>query len=156
MKKINFTTQTDEFLKKTLQYFCLQMPEDEKGNFLRGEAVQRLTDYQNMLAAEEDRRVKAIFHRTGDPTLGEYVFIGLNGRAYQIPYDLEVVVPESVLRVADDARVTQFKQGGKTSAGNVSYTTYDHRVYPYTLIEYIDPESLLIPEFKNKDKESDK
>lgn len=154
MKKINFATQTDEFLKKTLAYFCLQLPEDNKGNFIRGEAVQRLTDYQNMMAAEEDRRVKVIFHRTGDPTLGEYVFIGLNGRAYQIPYDVEVVLPESVVRVADDARVTQFKQSGKTEQGNVRYTSFDHKVYPYTMVEYLDPESMLIPEFKNENKES--
>ena len=149
MKKINFAMQTDEMLKKYLTYYCLQIPQDEKGTFLRGDAVQRLLAYQDMLANEEDRRIKVIFHRTGDETAGDYVLLVLNGTPYQFPYDQEVVLPESVVKIADHAVITKYKQAGGSATGNVAYNSFEHRMYPYTIIEYMDEEGkMVLPEDK--------
>lgn len=155
MKKINFGTETDTRLKKYLEHYCLAIPEDEKGRFLRGDAVQLLVEYQKMLTAEEDRRMKVVFHRTGDQTQGEYVFVGLNGRGYQIPYDTEVVLPESVVRVCDDAKVTTFKQSDAPSYGRIDRKSFEHSTAPYTFIEWMDEEGMMLPE-DEEDKKSAK
>jgi len=141
MKKVNFVQQTDAALYKFLKHYCLEVPENEKGQLIRGEAQKILTDYQNMLMTEEDRRVKVVFHKTGDPTQGEYVFIGHNGRGYQIPFDQEVVLPESVVRVCDDAVITTFKQSAKSSMGEIVHDSFEHKLYPYTIIAFMDLEA---------------
>lgn len=156
MKRINFAVETNERLIKYLEHYCLTIPEDAKGNLIRGEAISTLTSYQDRLASEEDRRMKVLFHRTGDQTQGEYVFIGHNGVGYQVPYDMEVVLPESVVRVCDDAVVTTFKQSGVASNGNIRHETKEHRVAPYTFIEWMDEEGMMIPEDRVAPKKSSK
>ena len=141
MKKINFTKETDVNLYKYLKHYCLDVPETEKGKLIRGEAVSILTEYQEMLMNEEDRRVKVVFHKTGDPTQGEYVFIGLNGRGYQIPFEKEVVLPQSVIEVADNAVVTTYKQSARSSFGEITHDSFEHKLYPYTIISFMETES---------------
>ena len=141
MKKINFAAQTDSELYKYLKHYCLEVPENEKGKLVRGEAVDILTKYQEMLRNEEDRRMKVIFHKSGDPTQGEYVFIGHNGRGYQIPFDKEVVLPESVVRVCDDAVVVTYKQAATSSMGQITHDSFKHKLYPYTILSFVDTEN---------------
>jgi len=143
MKKINFTKETDVNLHKYLKNYCLDVPTDEKGKLIRGEAVRTLSSYQELLANEEDRRVKVIFHKTGDPTQGAYVFIGHNGIGYQIPFDKEFVLPMSVVKVADDARVTTFKQSARSTLGDIVHDSFEHKLYPYTIIEFMDTEDMM-------------
>ncbi len=150
MKKINFTSQTDSELYKYLKHYCLEVPETDKGKLIRAEAVKSLTSYQAMLDGEEDRRVKVTFHKSGDPTQGEYVFIGLNGRGYQVPFDTSVVLPESVVKVCDDAVVTTFKQSTASSLGQIVHDTFSHKLYPYTIIEYMDEEGMMAHDEKLK------
>ena len=133
MKKINFQKLPDVELYKYLKHYCLLVPQDENGKLIRGEAVQQLIQYQLQLEAEEDRRMK-------------YVVIGLNGRGYQIPFDKEVVLPESVVRVCDDAVVTSFKQSDKSSLGKIVHDSFEHKTYPYTILEYMDAEGMMLPE----------
>ena len=144
MKKINFQTLPDAELYGFLKHYCLEVPENEKGKLIREQAVRTLIGYQNMLASEEDRRVKVIFHKTGDPTQGEYVFIGLNGRGYQIPFDREVVLPESVVRVCDDSKVTTFKQSATSHMGEIVHDSFEHNLYPYTILEFMDDEGMMV------------
>jgi len=92
------------------------------------------------LRNEEDRRVKVIFHKSGDPTQGEYVFIGHNGRGYQIPFDKEVVLPESAVRVCDDAIVVTYKQSATSTMGQITHDSFQHKLYPYTILSFVDTE----------------
>lgn len=143
MKKVNFQNLPDTELYKFLRNYCLEVPENDKGKLVRGEAIQSLLSYQEMLISEEDRRMKVVFHKSGDPAQGEYVFIGLNGRGYQIPFDKEVVLPESVVRVCDDAKTTTFKQSSNSSLGQISHDSFEHKLFPYTIVEFMDNESIM-------------
>ena len=140
MKKINFASKTDAELYAYLRNYCLAVPENEKGKLIRDTAMRALISYQEMLMNEEDRRVKVLFHKTGDPTQGEYVFIGHNGKGYQIPFDKEVVLPESVVKVCDDAVVTTYKQSTLSDTDNIIHDTFDHKLYPYTVIDFMEEE----------------
>lgn len=146
MKKIKFQQKPDTELYKYLTTYCLEVPQNEKGELIRGEAVKSLNAYQEMLANEEDRRVKVIFHKTGDPTQGHYVFVGLNGRGYQIPFDKDVVLPSSVVRVCDDAVVARFEQSGGIDKGRVAQHVTYQKLYPYTILEYMDEEIMMTAE----------
>lgn len=157
MKKVNFASETDVNLYKYLRHYCLAVPENEKGKLIRAEAISVLTQYQDMLMAEEDRRIKVIFHKTGDPTQGEYVFIGHNGRGYQIPFDKEVVLPESVVKVADDAVVTTFKQSARSTLGDIHHDSFEHKLYPYTILQYMEDEGqMTMGEEETSDKKKKK
>lgn len=143
MQKINFASKTDADLRRYLKNYCLVIPENEKGKLIREGALRALIDYQNMLLAEEDRRVKVVFHKTGDPAQGDYVFIGHNGRGYQIPFEKEVVIPESVARVCDDAMVTTYKQSALSTTDDIIHDSFHHKLYPYTVIELMDTSNIM-------------
>lgn len=149
MKKHNFAKMPNEDMRKFMKHYCLDIPEDKRGNLIRAEAIKILTDYQDMLSKEEDRRVKVIFHRTGDSTQGSYVFIGHNGKGIQIPFDTEVVLSESALKVVDDAVITKYEQSRSPSSGQLVYEERHKQIYPYTKIEYMDAEGMMVPDMED-------
>ena len=143
MKKLTFVTMTDAKLYEYLKTYCLEVPQNEKGQLIRGDAVKLLMECQDNMAATEDRRVKVIFHKTGDPAQGNSALIGLNGRMYQAPFDAEVVLPESVVRVADLSVLHKYREAANSRRGEVAYEEYTVKLYPYTIVEFMDAEGMM-------------
>lgn len=48
-------------------------------------------------------RVKIVIDESGNPKDSQYVFVSINGRAYQIRRGVEVEVPVEILNVLNDA-----------------------------------------------------
>jgi len=99
------------------------MMEDEEGNV---EEIKK--------SADEDRQlVKVIFHSKDEQDI-PYVFIGLNGKSFYFPRDIEITLPRMLLRVVDDAIETKFIPR-KTSDGRIVYDERRVQRFPYTRMD---------------------
>lgn len=149
MKKVNFSQETDARLKKFLDHYCLPISENEDGSFIRRDAIQSLTEYQDKLSKEEDRLSKVIFHKTGEINQAPYIIVNVGHRRFTIPYEKEVVVTKKILNVINDCVVEDFSQTDKSRvAGDIEYETSYHKRFPYTFIEYMhdEDEGMSLPE----------
>jgi hypothetical protein len=69
--------------------------------FNRGEVVNSVREYlKNSGLYKKTKRV--IFHNTAEKS-GDAVVVGLNGKLYHYPRDVEVDVPEEVLAIVDES-----------------------------------------------------
>lgn len=75
----------------------------------------------------EYRRIK--FHSKSDKNQTDDIILSLNGETLLIQRDKEIVLPESFLRVADEATYNQYKAG--TGSRKVASRV---RLYPYDMI----------------------
>lgn len=140
--KINFQTLKDEALADQLIMRGLDVPLDENGRIMRKVAINRIIKWEDdAKPLDQFRKMRVVFHRTGREEENQYVFLSLNGVAYQIPYEREVALPEPVIRsCCDDAimTVSEFK-GMDLESGKAIYNERNVHTVPYTFLGYIEP-----------------
>lgn len=134
VEKPNYTKFKNEELTDELFQRKLDIPLNDDGKLIRKHALQMLIawDEAHPEKYRKDPKVRVIFSRPQGEE-GKYLFIGLNGRGYQIPYNVEVVLPASVVRVADDAiaESSEYTEGpdGRRFTGKLR-----EQCAPYTFI----------------------
>jgi hypothetical protein len=75
--------------------------------------------------------LRVVFHNTNEQDL-PYVFIGLNGRAFYIPKDREVMIPKELLQVINDSIEIRMKPFRKRD-GSMGYSEQMIQRFPYTV-----------------------
>lgn len=136
--KKNFVIMSDTELMNELIDRNLDIPMDD-GKLIRNAAIKSLTKRaKQSTPLSAYRRMRVIFHRTGKEAESPYVFMSLNGTAFQAPYEVEVSLPEPVIRTCIDAAVvtnydmTDFNQ----NTGSTNYVEKVLRAVPYTFLGY--------------------
>lgn len=156
MKRVNFTLETDDRLRKFLDHYCLEVPVNEEGKLIRVDAVKALTEYQNTMASKENRLYKAVFHRTGEVNQAPYIIVNVGYKRYTIPYEVEVVINDAIKRVIDDAVIESYEQTpkSKSAIGELTYETTHKKRFPYTMLGMANEEGegMSIPEEQNSKK----
>lgn len=136
--KKNFVIMTDTELMNELVDRGLDIPTDD-GKLVRNVAIKALVKRaKESTPLSAYRRMRVIFHRTGKEAESPYVFMSLNGTAFQAPYEVEVSIPEPMIRTCIDAAVvtnydmTDFNQ----NTGSTNYVEKVIRAVPYTFLGY--------------------
>jgi len=141
--KEKFNLLKDEQLANQLFIRGLDVPLDENSRIMRKVAIQRIVKWEDeSKPLSSYRKMRVIFHRTGREEENAYVFLSLNGTAYQVPYEKEVSLPEPVVRsCCDDAVMTANEyKGVDLENGKALYNERDVHVVPYTFLGYVEAE----------------
>jgi hypothetical protein len=80
--------------------------EDVKAGAKANAPIENIMSVKDELDAQKKHKI--IIPST--ETEMDDVFVGINGYTYQIKRDVAVEVPESVIKVLQDAKVTKYKQ----------------------------------------------
>lgn len=137
-EEINYTG-TDAYLRDQLSDRSLYIPVDENNRLLRNQAIRALREYETLHAKPNTRKVRVTFTRSGNANAGNYIYVGLNNKNWQIPYDVEVVLPEYVLTEVIDRSVIiknvyeENEHGVGSKKKEVKVT-----VYPYFKHGYVE------------------
>ena len=116
----------------------LDIPLDD-GRLVRNIAIKTLSKRaKESTPLSAYRKMRVIFHRTGREAEAPYVFMSLNGTAFQAPYEVEVSLPEPVIRTCiDSAVVTEFDMKDFNQVtGSTNYVEKTIRAVPYTFLGY--------------------
>lgn len=132
---------TDEALIKELEKRNLEVPMSGEGNLIRGAAIESLkaAEKSEDTAKKLDRKCRIIFHRSNNPNANQnYVFVSLNERSFQAPYEEEIEIEEKYLRGCIDlAQVIDYSFiPGKDGSTEVKERRVN--IYPYTFLGYVD------------------
>lgn len=132
---------TDEALIKELEKRNLEVPMSGEGNLIRGAAIESLKAAEKTEDESKklDRKCKIIFHRSNNPNANEnYVFVSLNDRSFQAPYEEEIEIEEKYLRGCIDlAQIVDYSfVPGKDGSTEVKERRVN--IYPYTFLGYVD------------------
>lgn len=132
---------TDEALIKELEKRNLEVPMSGEGNLIRGAAIESLKTAEKSedTAKKLDRKCRIIFHRSNNPNANQnYVFVSLNERSFQAPYEEEIEIEEKYLRGCIDlAQVIDYSFiPGKDGSTEVKERRVN--IYPYTFLGYVD------------------
>ncbi|KYC52201.1 MAG: hypothetical protein AMQ22_00928 [Candidatus Methanofastidiosum methylothiophilum] len=125
----------DELFKRGID-----IPVDEHNKLVRPIAIKKVIKWDDAARPLNSyRKMKVIFHRSGREGEAPYVFLSLNGVAYQIPYEKEVELPEPVIRgCADNAVTTEYEFTGINDKGSATYNERVVRACPYTFLGYVE------------------
>lgn len=135
---LGFASASDTDLMGMMLDRNLEIPLDN-GNLVRRAAIDKLKSYEEAAKPLRDyRRMRVIFHRSGKEAESPYVFMSLNGTAYQAPYEKEVSIPEPVIRgCIDTAVVTEYEMKDfDPASGSTRYEERVIRAVPYTFLGY--------------------
>lgn len=132
---------TDEALIKELEKRNLEVPMSGEGNLIRGAAIESLKAAEKTEDESKklERKCKIIFHRSNNPNANEnYVFVSLNDRSFQAPYEEEIEIEEKYLRGCIDlAQIVDYSfVPGKDGSTEVKERRVN--IYPYTFLGYVD------------------
>lgn len=132
---------TDEALIKELEKRNLEVPMSGEGNLIRGAAIESLkaAEKSEDTAKKLDRKCRIIFHRSNNPNANQnYVFVSLNERSFQAPYEEEIEIEEKYLRGCIDlAQIVDYSfVPGKDGSTEVKERRVN--IYPYTFLGYVD------------------
>ena len=139
--KGEFNLLKDEALANQLFIRGLDVPLDENGRVMRKVAIQRIINWEDeSKPLSAYRKMRVIFHRTGREEENSYVFLSLNGIAYQVPYEKEVSLPEPVIRSCCDNAVmtTNDYKGIDLENGKAIYAERDVHTVPYSFLGYVE------------------
>nr|DAQ89823.1 MAG TPA: hypothetical protein [Caudoviricetes sp.] len=127
---------TDAQLRDALFDRNLYVPLDENNKLIRKHAISLLQSWEDEHRVDTSRKVRVIFHKSMSPSGGPYVFLSLNNKTIQAPYEKPVDVPEYMLTECCDRAVTlvRYDNGVVNAGGKI------HKIptYPYTRIGYVD------------------
>lgn len=132
--KVDYTKFKDADLLAELRERGRVAPLNEEGRIIRSECINMLNEMDDLEAKHDpSERVRVIFHNSGSPSAGPYVFASINEKNFQAPYEQEVVIPKYFLtECIDRARTIVYEQvqkpGQKLSAPKYIPT------YPYTIL----------------------
>lgn len=138
VQKKNFVGMNDSELMNELLDRGLDIPMQD-GKLIRMVALKLLSKKQkDSVSIDDHRRMRVVFHRSGKEAEAPYVFMSLNGTAFQAPYEVEVSIPEPVIRgCIDSAVVTEYAmQDFDAVKGHTNYSEKVIRAIPYTFLGY--------------------
>lgn len=141
MAKTNYAQKNTNELRALLHERNLEAPLGDDGKLIRKIAMDMLKKWDEENEEKPERFVRVVFHKSAEEASLPYVFLSLNGKAYQAPYEKEVVIPESVLRSCCDlAKRTERRMSNKpTQSGkNLHYEEYSVMTQPYTFLGYVE------------------
>ncbi len=140
MAKVTYSKMKDNELRALLHEREIDMPLDEDNKLIRKIAYAELKKWDTNNKVRVDRKMKVVFHKTAEEAAAPFVFLALNGKAYQAPFETEVVLPESVIKACcDHAKRTEYINTGKTDDnGRIEYNEVEIHTQPYTFIEYVE------------------
>ena len=98
--------------------------EDEEGKIV--EAVSTIKQKREGL-------ITVIFHNK-DEQDAPYVYVGLNGKSYYIPKDVEVTIPKDLISVVNDAIETRITSK-KNRDGKIIYEEKRIQRFPHTIVQ---------------------
>ena len=78
-------------------------------------------------------KVRVIFHNSGNPSAGPYVFASINEKNFQAPYEQEVVIPKYFLTECIDRARTVVYEQVQTPGQKIATPKYIP-TYPYTIL----------------------
>lgn len=121
----------------------IAVPYNSEGRVIRNEALRLLREKDKEARANEaDNRVWVVFHHSGNPSAGPYVFASVNGKNLQAPYEKEVCIPKYFLtECIDRAHTTQRKYQLQSDGTTASIVT-KIPTYPYTVLREATPEDM--------------
>lgn len=115
-------------------------PIDDHGKIIRKAVYQILKkwDAEHAHLTRVDRKVRVKFHKSGSDTAMPFVYVSVNGRSTQIPYDMEVVIPESTLKVLNDCVMTTYRGRLNNSNGEYEFAEENIHRFPNTVLGYVE------------------
>lgn len=136
LPKPNYAKMKNEELLDVLFERGIEAPRDDEEKLIRKHAIALCMQWDERHPEKylKDPQVRVIFSRTRNDNASPYVFLGLNGRGYQVPYETEVSLPLSVLRVADDAIEEHYETVTDPYTNRVTVEKRTERKVPYTVI----------------------
>lgn len=135
MLKINYSTLKDAELIKACDDRGFIAPMNEEGRVIRAEAIRMLKERDDTEAKNDvSERLWVVFHNSGSPSAGPYVFASVNEKNFQAPYEKEVCIPKYFLTECIDRAATVKRSYSIQADGSVASVVTKIPTYPYTII----------------------
>ena len=135
MLKINYNTLKDAELIKACDDRGFVAPMNEDGRVIRTEAIRMLKERDDTEAKNDvSERVWVVFHNSGSPSAGPYVFASVNEKNFQAPYEKEVCIPKYFLTECIDRAFTIKRSYSIQADGSTASVVTKIPTYPYTII----------------------
>lgn len=110
-------------------------PMNEEGRIIRPEAIRILKEKDELATMHDvSERVTVVFHNTGNPSAGPYVFASINEKNFQAPYEKKVSIPKYFLSECIDRAYTVRYEQKQQLDGTIGYNEIRNPVYSYTII----------------------
>lgn len=151
LDKINYQG-TDVELRDALFQRGLAIPTTDDGKLIRKHALQMLHDWEQQFElATPKRKCRVIFHQSGNPSSGPYVFASINEKNFQAPFNKEVVVPEYMLRECiDRAQIVSYREE-RDEYNRPQVVEVRTPIYPYTFLGYVEDDTSLLEKANKED-----
>ncbi len=131
--KVDYQKLKDAELVNIMNTRGMRTPLNEEGRVMRPEAIRMLKE-KDQSEVDENDRVFVIFHDSGNPSAGPYVYANINDKNFQCPYEKKVSIPRYFLPECIDRAIittyTQQKQADGTYASIPRFTP----LYPYSVL----------------------
>ena len=135
MLKVNYNTLKDAELIKACDDRSIIAPLNEEGRVIRAEAIRALKQRDDTEAKNDvTERVWVVFHNSGSPSAGPYVFASINEKNFQAPYEKEVCIPKYFLTECIDRAQTIKRQYSIQADGSSASIVTRIPTYPYTIV----------------------
>ena len=135
MIKVNYNTLKDAELIKARDDRSIIAPLNEEGRVIRAEAIRALKQRDDTEAKNDvTERVWVVFHNSGSPSAGPYVFASVNEKNFQAPYEKEVCIPKYFLTECIDRAQTIKRQYSIQADGSSASIVTRIPTYPYTIV----------------------
>ena len=135
MIKVNYSTLKDAELIKACDDRNIIAPLNEEGRVIRAEAIRALKQRDDTEAKNDvTERVWVVFHNSGSPSAGPYVFASINEKNFQAPYEKEVCIPKYFLTECIDRAQTIKRQYSIQADGSSASIVTRIPTYPYTIV----------------------
>ena len=135
MLKVNYNTLKDAELIKACDDRSIIAPLNEEGRVIRAEAIRALKQRDDTEAKNDvTERVWVVFHNSGSPSAGPYVFASINEKNFQAPYEKEVCIPKYFLTECIDRAQTIKRQYSIQADGSSASIVTLIPTYPYTIV----------------------
>jgi len=121
----------DNFNRKEL-CDALKQWDVEKGDF--DSALEETDDGLKEVEVETIPTTKVIFHNTNPETDMPYVFVGHNGRAWYLPKDKELFVPNFILDSCIKDAVEERLIPEFDARGNINWVKKPVHRFPYSVV----------------------
>ena len=132
---VDYTKLKDAELISVCRDRNITPPINEDGRIIRAEAIRTLKEKDAVAALhDESERVTVVFHNTGNPSAGPYVFASINEKNFQAPYEKKVSVPKYFLTECIDRACTVRYEQKQQMDGTIGYNEIRNPVYSYTVI----------------------
>ena len=135
MIKVNYNTLKDAELIKACDDRSIIAPLNEEGRVISAEAIRALKQRDDTEAKNDvTERVWVVFHNSGSPSAGPYVFASINEKNFQAPYEKEVCIPKYFLTECIDRAQTIKRQYSIQADGSSASIVTRIPTYPYTIV----------------------